>query len=167
MENKRKLTPQEIRNQEFSKKLFGYDPDEVDIFLSTVANAYEDLLKEVNRLRAQTPEYKAEELVEKARRKIERIVEEKKKELNILSKKREEVEIEIEKLRLTQKRMANKLKAAIIEMTRLLKELEEDAKGKEIGRSDRVRGEGSAQVLQKQNRESGGREAEDKGNSSS
>jgi len=167
MENKRKLTPQEIRNQEFRKKLFGYDPDEVDIFLSTVANAYEDLLKEVNRLKTQTPEYKTEEIVERARKKIDRIVEEKKKQLKEIEKRKEELEIEIEKLRLTQMRMANKLKAAILEMTKLLKELEADVKNKEKRGENRDRDKGSTESIAEQNRESGGGETEDKGNSSS
>ncbi len=163
---KRRLTPQEIKNQEFSKKLFGYDPDEVEIFLSTVAGAYEELLKEVERLKAKTPEYKAEQVMEKAKKEIEKLVETKKKELQELEKKKEEVELEIEKLRFTQKKMTNRLKLALLEMTRILKELEEDVKGKGEKGSPGDRGESPAQSLKEQDREGRGREVEDKSNSS-
>jgi len=166
-EKKRRLTPQEIKNQEFSKKLFGYDPDEVEIFLSTVAGAYEELLKEVERLKAKTPEYKAEQVMEKARKEIEKLVELKKKELRELEKKKEEVELEIEKLKFTQKKMTNRLKLALLEMTRILKELEEDVKGKTERRSSGDRDKSPAESVKEQNREGGGGKAEDKGNSPS
>ena len=166
-DKQRKLTPQEIKNQEFSKKLFGYDPDEVEIFLSTVAGAYEELLKEVERLKARTPEYKAQQVMEKARKELEKLVEMKKKELQEIEKKKEEVEIEIEKLRFTQKKMTNRLKLALLEMTRILKELEEDVKGKAEKGSSGDRGEGSTQSLKEQDREGGRGETEDKSNSPS
>ncbi|MGA9117005.1 MAG: DivIVA domain-containing protein [Bacteroidota bacterium] len=41
-----KLTPLDIRKQEFRKALRGYDPVEVDTFMEMVANEYEALLKE-------------------------------------------------------------------------------------------------------------------------
>lgn len=153
-EERRKLTPQEIRNQEFSKKLFGYDPDEVDVFLSDIANAYEELLQEVEALRSKTPEYKTEEIVAKARKKVEKLVEEKKKQLKNLEEKKEEVELEIEKLRLTEKKIAGKLKMVILEMTKLLKELEADVKSKREEGESGNRGEGSAQGGEEQDRES-------------
>ena len=68
-----KLRPQDIRTKEFSKKLFGYDPDEVEAFLIEVANAYQELLKEIESLRIKTPEYKTEKLIEKAKKEIEKI----------------------------------------------------------------------------------------------
>ena len=166
-EKRRRLTPQEIKNQEFSKKLFGYDPDEVELFLATVAGAYEELLKEVERLRAKTPEYKAEQIMEKTKKEIEKIVEAKKKQLQEIEKRKEEVELEIEKLLFTQKKMANRMKLAILEMTKILKELEGDVKGKRERGSSGDRDKGSTQSLPEQDRESGGGEAEDKGNSSS
>ena len=157
-EKKRKFTPEEIKHQEFSKKLFGYDPDEVELFLSTVAAAYEELLKELEKLRAKTPEYKAEQVMERAKKEIERLVETKKRQLQEIEKRRKEVELEIEKLRLTQKRMTNRLKMAIFEMTRILKELEEDVKGKGEKGSSGDRSKGSAESFQEQDRESRRRE---------
>ena len=166
-QKKRRITPQEIKNQEFSKKLFGYDPDEVEIFLSTVANAYEELLKELERLKVKTPEYKAEQVMEKARREIEKLVEIRKKQLQEIEKKKEEVELEIEKLRFTQKKMVNRMKLAILEMTKILKELEGDVKSKGEQGGSGNRGEGAAQSVEEQNREDRGRETEGEGNSSS
>ena len=166
-EKRRRLTPQEIKNQEFSKKLFGYDPDEVELFLTTVAGAYEELLKEVERLRAKTPEYKAEQIMEKTKKEIEKIIEAKKKQLQEIEKKKKEVELEIEKLLFTQKKMTNRMKLAILEMTKILKELEGDVKDKGEKGSSGDRSKSPAQSLPEQDRESGGGEAEDKGNSSS
>jgi cell division initiation protein len=41
-----KLTPIDIRKQEFKKVMRGYDPVEVDTFMDMVANEFEGLLKE-------------------------------------------------------------------------------------------------------------------------
>ncbi len=41
-----KLTPIDIRKQEFKKVMRGYDPVEVDTFMDMVANEFEALLKE-------------------------------------------------------------------------------------------------------------------------
>jgi cell division initiation protein len=40
-----KLTPLDIKKQEFKKVLRGYDPVEVDTFMDMLANEFEDLLK--------------------------------------------------------------------------------------------------------------------------
>ncbi len=48
-----RLTPIQIRKQEFSKKVRGFDPEEVDAFLATAAADFEELLRENMELRAQ------------------------------------------------------------------------------------------------------------------
>lgn len=48
-----RLTPLQIRNQRFRKVFHGYKPNEVDVFLSTVAADFEELLKENLDLRSQ------------------------------------------------------------------------------------------------------------------
>ncbi len=48
-----RLTPIQIRKQEFEKKLRGYDPDEVDAFLAAVASDFEELLRENMDLKTQ------------------------------------------------------------------------------------------------------------------
>jgi len=48
-----KLTPLDIKKQEFRKVLRGYDPLEVETFLEMVADEYESLQKEVESLRAE------------------------------------------------------------------------------------------------------------------
>jgi cell division initiation protein len=40
-----KLTPLDVRKQEFKKVMRGYDPVEVDTFMDMMANEYEELLK--------------------------------------------------------------------------------------------------------------------------
>ena len=162
-----KLKPQDIRTKEFSKKLFGYDPDEVEAFLIEVANAYQELLKEIETLRVKTPEYKTEKLIEKAKKEIEKIIQKKLEEKKELERQKEELELEIEKLRLAQKQMFDRLKMAIFDMTRIVEELRPDAAGKKEKRSSGTGGESSAKGLPEQDR--GGRrgEVEDQGNSSS
>lgn len=48
-----RLTPLQIRKQEFSKKVRGLDPEEVEAFLTTAATDFEELLRENMELRAQ------------------------------------------------------------------------------------------------------------------
>ena len=48
-----RLTPIQIRKQEFAKKMRGFDPGEVEAFLATAASDFEELLKENMELRAQ------------------------------------------------------------------------------------------------------------------
>ncbi len=51
-----KLTPLEIKKQEFKKVLRGYDPVEVDAFLDLVSNEFSDLLKQFKEQREQAIE---------------------------------------------------------------------------------------------------------------
>jgi cell division initiation protein len=51
-----KLTPIDIRKQEFKKVMRGYDPVEVDTFMDMVANEFENLLKEHKEIRDRTVE---------------------------------------------------------------------------------------------------------------
>jgi cell division initiation protein len=46
-----RITPLDVRNHPFRKRLSGYDRDEVDAFLQMVAEDYEDLLRESESLR--------------------------------------------------------------------------------------------------------------------
>jgi cell division initiation protein len=49
-----RITPHDIRQQQFSSKMFkGYDPQEVDAFLDDVAEDYEAVLKEAALLKEQ------------------------------------------------------------------------------------------------------------------
>jgi cell division initiation protein len=48
-----RLTPNQIRRQEFARKFRGFDPEEVEAFLITAASDFEELLKENMELRAQ------------------------------------------------------------------------------------------------------------------
>ena len=51
-----KITPLDIRKQEFKKALKGYDKHEVDIFLEMVAKEMEDIIRENNALIEQVRE---------------------------------------------------------------------------------------------------------------
>lgn len=46
-----KLTPLDIKKQEFKKVMRGYDPVEVDTFMDMMANEFEDLLKQQKEMR--------------------------------------------------------------------------------------------------------------------
>jgi len=45
-----KITPLDLRNQEFSRTFRGYDPEEVRVFLEVVSDEFEYLIKENNSL---------------------------------------------------------------------------------------------------------------------
>lgn len=51
-----KLTPLDIRKQEFKKVLRGYDPVEVETFMEMMANEVENLLKDLNDSRTRITE---------------------------------------------------------------------------------------------------------------
>jgi cell division initiation protein len=46
-----KITPLDIKKQEFKKVLRGYDPIEVEAFLDTISNEYSELLKQLKELK--------------------------------------------------------------------------------------------------------------------
>lgn len=48
-----KITPLDIKKQEFKKVLRGYDPIEVDAFLDTLSNEFSDMLKQSKEVREQ------------------------------------------------------------------------------------------------------------------
>ncbi|WP_457567337.1 DivIVA domain-containing protein [Desulfurobacterium sp.] len=142
MDIKLKFKPKDIRTKQFSKKVFGYNPDEVDAFLIEISNEFQNLLNKIEQIKSQTPESKMKELVKRTKKKIEKILEDSKKEKRQLEEEKKRIEAEIEQLKIIQKKMANKLKLTIIEMTRILEEIKPDDKskdGKEL-RSDRSKG---------------------------
>jgi len=55
-----KVTPTEIRNANFKKKLKGFDPEEVRIFLTMVSEEMENILKENARLISENQELRAQ-----------------------------------------------------------------------------------------------------------
>ena len=124
--HKKRLKPQDIRSREFKKKTFGigYDPEEVEAFLIEVANAYQELLEELEELQRIVPENNTNELMEKVRNRIEEIFREameKKRELEVQSRK---IATEIERLKLVQKSMYDRLKLVILDMARIIEEIE-------------------------------------------
>ncbi|WP_456397283.1 DivIVA domain-containing protein [Desulfurobacterium sp.] len=162
MDIKLKFKPKDIRTKQFSKKVFGYNPDEVDAFLIELANEFQNLLNKMEQIKSQTPESKMNELIKNTKKKIAKILEETKKEKKQLEEEKKRIEVEIEQLKNIQRKMANKLKLTIIEMTRILEEIKPDdkhKKGKEL-HSDRI--EGSTEREAKRNSKSGERKIEDK-----
>lgn len=55
-----KLTPLDIRKQEFKKTMRGYDPVEVETFMEMMANEFENLLKEQNEMRNKFIEFETQ-----------------------------------------------------------------------------------------------------------
>jgi cell division initiation protein len=55
-----KLTPLDVRKQEFKKVMRGYDPIEVETFMEMMANEFESLLKEQNESRGKTIELESD-----------------------------------------------------------------------------------------------------------
>ena len=59
-----RITPLDIRNHPFGKRLRGYDPDEVDAFLAMVAEDYEAVVRESETLRKQLAKLERKEALE-------------------------------------------------------------------------------------------------------
>ncbi len=55
-----KLTPLDVKKQEFKKVLRGYDPVEVDSFLDMMSNEFAELLKQCKDMRDQLVEYESQ-----------------------------------------------------------------------------------------------------------
>ena len=55
-----KLTPLEIKKQHFKTRVKGLDPTEVETFLEMVADEYENVLNEKNRLAEEVTKYKTQ-----------------------------------------------------------------------------------------------------------
>lgn len=55
-----KLTPLDVKKQEFKKVLRGYDPVEVDSFLDMMSNEFAELLKQCKDMREQLLEYESQ-----------------------------------------------------------------------------------------------------------
>jgi cell division initiation protein len=163
MKKRRKLTPTEIRNKEFGKKLFGYDPDQVDSFLVEVAGVMEEMQREIERLRVRTPEYKKEQLLEEIKAKAQKIVEQKKAEVARYKQMKEELELEIEKLRLARNQMIERLKYTIIDMSKILEGLRKDAKADQKRQLHSDRSKGSTPLFKQQDSGSGSWQAEGEG----
>jgi len=163
MKKRRKLTPTEIRNKEFGKKLFGYDPDQVDSFLVEVAGVMEEMQREIERLRVRTPEYKKEQLLEEIKAKAQKIVEQKKAEVARYKQMKEELELEIEKLRLARNHMIERLKYTIIDMSKILEGLRKDAKADKKRQLHSDRSKGSTSLFKQQDSGSGSWQAEGEG----
>ncbi|WP_457569971.1 DivIVA domain-containing protein [Desulfurobacterium sp.] len=164
MDIKLKFKPKDIRTKQFSKKVFGYNPDEVDAFLIELANEFQNLLNKMEQIKSQTPESKMKELIKNTKKKIAKIVEETKKEKRQLEEEKRRIEAEIEQLKIIQRKMANKLKLTIIEMTRILEEIKPDDKHKKGKELHPGGSESSTERETERNSESGERKAENKSN---
>lgn len=55
-----KISPLDIRKQEFKKVMRGYDPVEVETFMEMLANEFESLLKEQNDMRGKLIEFETQ-----------------------------------------------------------------------------------------------------------
>ena len=55
-----KLTPLDIKKQEFKKVLRGYDPVEVDSFLDMMSNEFADLLRQCKDMSGQLVEFETQ-----------------------------------------------------------------------------------------------------------
>ena len=55
-----KLTPLDVKKQEFKKVLRGYDPAEVDSFMDMMSNEFAELLKQCKDMKEQLVEYEGQ-----------------------------------------------------------------------------------------------------------
>ena len=123
----RKLTSDEIRSREFTKKIFGfgYDPEEVDTFLMQVADAYQELVEELDNLRNAYKQVDREDLVEDARKKIKFLVQERKRMEKDIDERRKQLTVEIQKLKLARKKLLRKVGMVIFQVISVLKDIKD------------------------------------------
>ena len=123
----RKLTSDEIRSKEFTKKIFGfgYDPEEVDTFLMQVADAYQELVEELENLRNAYKQVDREDLVEDARKKIKFLVQERKRIEKDIDERRKQLTVEIQKLKLARKKLLRKVGMVIFQVISVLKDIKD------------------------------------------
>ncbi len=161
---KKGLTSKDIKNKNFSKGLLGYSTDEVDAFLIDVANAVQDMEKDCELLKRKTEDYKVEDVINRAKLRIEDILKKKKEEKQQLELERRNLQSEIDKLRLIQRKFYDRLRMTIIAMSKIVEEIKPDAKGKGVREGSNNGSEGSAKGIGEQNREGRTGKAEGKGN---
>ena len=125
--SKGRLGPQEIRLKEFNKKRFGfgYDPEEVKVFLIEVADAYQDLLKELMDLERKSVENNldTQELMDGTLKGIEEILQRKTEVEEEIERQKQEIEAEIERLKLIRKKLFEKIKLVILDMAGIIEEI--------------------------------------------
>ncbi len=148
-----KLTPLDIKKQEFKKVLRGYDSVEVDAFLDTLSSEFSDLLRQVKEMREQAIEsevqlrdYKQKErdlqqvlmqaqensarTIENARKEGELIIQESElKASQIVDHARMEVmraKEEVTNLRAKKEALVSRLKVLLNSEVELIKALEAD-----------------------------------------
>ncbi len=150
-----KITPLDIRKQEFKKVFKGYDKHEVDIFLEMVAKEMEDLIKEntalieqVRELEAKIEDYRrmektlqdtltsaqrtTDELRRKAEREAENIIKNAKLEaekiLNEAHKKMQDLLSQISALKSQRDAFISQFRGFLEAQLRMLMEMEEGKK---------------------------------------
>ena len=128
--SKGRLGPQEIRLKEFNKKRFGfgYDPEEVKVFLIEVADAYQGLLKELMDLERKSMEnnFDTQGLMEETLKGIEEFLQRKTEMEEEIERQKQEIEAEIERLKLIRKKLFEKIKLAIFDMAGIIEEIRPD-----------------------------------------
>ena len=164
-----KLTPLDIKKQEFKKVLRGYDAVEVDAFLDTLSGEFADLQKQIKEMREQAIEsevqlrdFKQKERdlqqvlmqaqenssrpIENARKEGELIIQESElKASQILDHARMEVmraKEEVTNLRAKKETLISRLKVLLNSEIELIKALEAD---EEMNRRDQSQGTGREQ----------------------
>ena len=164
-----KLTPLDIKKQEFKKVLRGYDAVEVDAFLDTLSGEFADLQKQIKEMREQAIEsevqlrdFKQKErdlqqvlmqaqenssrTIENARKEGELIIQESElKASQILDHARMEImraKEEVTNLRAKKETLISRLKVLLNSEVELIKALEAD---EEMNRRDQSQGTGREQ----------------------
>jgi cell division initiation protein len=120
-----RVTPLQIKRQEFSKKLRGFDPEEVQDFLDKIAQTFEEvtaendaLKKQVEESSAQLAEYRRieknlQETLLKAQENSSKAIESTKKQSGLMMK---EAEIKAQQIIDKAKEQANDVRNSIIQL---------------------------------------------------
>jgi cell division initiation protein len=120
-----RITPLEIRKQEFSRKFKGYNPEEVRNFLASVADDVEDLLREFSVMETRTIRTEEENGEHREREKIlkETLLTAQQAAEDIRSAARREAEVERKEAGLAAQRTIDQALARASEIERNIREL--------------------------------------------
>ncbi len=125
-----KITPADIKNQNFNKSLRGYDKAEVDAFLNLVAGDLDELGKENNRIKERLLEFESKAGTHKD---VERVIQElllsaRESAEEVKKNAEKEAELRLREARIKSERMLEETHAVLSDLRKQIIELKNSKK---------------------------------------
>jgi cell division initiation protein len=125
-----KITPADIKNQNFNKSLRGYDKAEVDAFLNLVAGDLDELVKENNRIKERLLDFESKAGTHKD---VEKVIQElllsaRKSAEEVKRNADKEAELRLREARIKSERMLEETHAVLSDLRKQMIELKNSKK---------------------------------------